>query len=429
MLPAGQPYEEKRSVGGFLGNVVESGANLVGGVASAIAHPIQTTKTLGKVALGGVQKLIPGQQESEQAFDALTGFYKERYGSLDALKRTLYEDPVGVAADLSTFLTGAGAAIGAVSKVGKVGTIAKVASTATRVGQALDPLQGIAKVVGVSATKMGPKLAKSLERANLRLTPSQTSTLGNKVNDVIAFNNKYKIAGSPESRYAKATALYETFEQELKSFLGGEARSVTTDKGKIISEIENLKQNYTNNRDFTAISRQIDDAIAAVQRQPDNVPLTNLNELKRSTYAQAYNKAGDKIADWVEHEVGDILRENIESATAGMKVRGRDIGQFNKDYGTLITSRRLLRLAQGRPQVGTFASRILGAMVGSSLGGAGGTFAGALFGPTATAQLPITAVRSFGASALSRTQGVQIPQAVKAAGKTLTPTTRVTQTQ
>jgi hypothetical protein len=64
-------------------------------------------ETVGNVALGAGQMLIPGEQSkevhAEEAWDAL----KNRYGSWDAFKRTLERDPVGVAADV----TGAGAVI------------------------------------------------------------------------------------------------------------------------------------------------------------------------------------------------------------------------------------------------------------------------------------------------------------------------------
>ena len=125
---------EPKSVGGFVGNVFGSGAHLIGGVASAVLHPIQTTKALGSIALGGVQKAIPGRQKSEDSFDALISFFKERYGSVEALGETLYKDPVGALADLSVVAGGAGLAAKGLSFAGKA-DIARLAVEATKTGR------------------------------------------------------------------------------------------------------------------------------------------------------------------------------------------------------------------------------------------------------------------------------------------------------
>src|SRR5436190_4642689 len=54
-----------------------------------------------KVAAGGVEKLIPGEQEHEPYANAVGQFFADRYGSMEAFKKTLAEDPVGFAADLA----------------------------------------------------------------------------------------------------------------------------------------------------------------------------------------------------------------------------------------------------------------------------------------------------------------------------------------
>lgn len=82
------------SVGGFLGNAVKSTANLVSNVGNAILHPIKTIQAVGGAAIGGLKEL-GGQQPDEQtqSWDNLVNFYKQRYGSIDNLKQTLYQDP------------------------------------------------------------------------------------------------------------------------------------------------------------------------------------------------------------------------------------------------------------------------------------------------------------------------------------------------
>src|SRR3990172_2476309 len=92
-----------------LGNVPSSAGGAVSDIYTAIRHPVETAKGLGTVAAGGVQKLIPGEQSREPAFNALVDFMKQRYGSLEAINRTAVEDPIGSLLDLSSLLGGAGA--------------------------------------------------------------------------------------------------------------------------------------------------------------------------------------------------------------------------------------------------------------------------------------------------------------------------------
>lgn len=120
-----------RSVSGFLSNVGTSAGNLVGGVVSAITSPVETVGGLLDIGAGALQKALPqalvdfvnrsenpealaAGQRAIKAAEAAGGFYKDRYGSVEAIKKTLYEDPVGATADLSTLFTGgAGLARGA----------------------------------------------------------------------------------------------------------------------------------------------------------------------------------------------------------------------------------------------------------------------------------------------------------------------------
>lgn len=108
---------EGKSLAGFGSNVVTSGANFLGGMYNAVRHPIDTVTGLGKIAAGAAE-MIPGSSSIPGVGDAITHMvgdhkadaqaffdsYKKKYGSLDALKETLYNDPVGALADASMVL-------------------------------------------------------------------------------------------------------------------------------------------------------------------------------------------------------------------------------------------------------------------------------------------------------------------------------------
>lgn len=153
----------EKSVGGFLGNVLSSGANLATQAASAVLHPIDTANAVIDLGAGVVEKALPGEQAHERNVDALVNHFTGRYGSIDAAKEALYNDPMGVVADLSTLLGGAGAVAKGVQLGAKAAGAAKVATTAGKVAQgartaaaATDPLGMAARGVQAGSKAVIP---------------------------------------------------------------------------------------------------------------------------------------------------------------------------------------------------------------------------------------------------------------------------------
>ena len=118
----------ERTFGGFASNVGTSAKNFASGIAQAVMHPVDTATGMLDVGAGALQKALPqglvdfvNKSETpealaagQRAVEAATmagGALKAKYGSVNALKNTLYEDPVGAAADLSMLVTG-GASLG-----------------------------------------------------------------------------------------------------------------------------------------------------------------------------------------------------------------------------------------------------------------------------------------------------------------------------
>ncbi len=154
--------ESDKSVLGFGGNVLSSGANLVGGIGHAVMHPLETTKGILDVGAGALQNVLPksvvdtvnkidtlfnadpeAAKRAVAAADAMGGVYKERYGSPDKLLNTLYTDPVGAAADLSTILGLGGGALKTVAGAAKV---ANAPEMAANVAKAITPVETMANV-------------------------------------------------------------------------------------------------------------------------------------------------------------------------------------------------------------------------------------------------------------------------------------------
>lgn len=133
--------------GEALKNLPSSAGQFVENTARPFIHPVQTAENLGAIGKGVLQKLgmVSGNEDVPYA-NAVGKFLMSRYGSMDALKKTLATDPVGVAADVATVLSGGGAVAERLP-----GLAGKVGEVAGQVGRAVDPLS----VAGAAARGAG----------------------------------------------------------------------------------------------------------------------------------------------------------------------------------------------------------------------------------------------------------------------------------
>lgn len=119
----------------FLPSAVQFGKDIV----EPFLSPIETIKNIGTIGQGYAQKLGvsigPDDPQATAAADAVSGHFADRYGSGEGFKRALATDPVGVAGDLSTVISGGS---------GLAARVPGVAGRATRAvsaaGRAIDPL-------------------------------------------------------------------------------------------------------------------------------------------------------------------------------------------------------------------------------------------------------------------------------------------------
>lgn len=128
---------------GALTNAPASAVKFAQDMIHPVLHPIETATAIKNVGHGVLQKTgIMSGEENIPSADAVGKFFKDRYGSLEAAKKSLAEDPVGVAADLSMLLTG-GAALPA--RAG--GMVGKVGQAVGAAGRAVDPLTAVGTAV------------------------------------------------------------------------------------------------------------------------------------------------------------------------------------------------------------------------------------------------------------------------------------------
>lgn len=158
ITPPPRNYSWSEVPGAALRNAPGSAGEFVSNIAEALLHPVETAKAVGQVAAGGAAKLGIGDADTA-AFDNLTQFFVDRYGSVEGVKRTLAEDPVGFLADLSTVLT-AGGAVGARVP----GLAGQFARAARRAGDMVDPVSGAVKTTGAALRGLGAGTAHLVGR-------------------------------------------------------------------------------------------------------------------------------------------------------------------------------------------------------------------------------------------------------------------------
>ena len=118
-------------LGNAPGDAVEVGKDIY----QTVAHPIDTLSAVGNLALGGAQKLIPGEQDSEKYAEAFYDGIVEKYGSWDKFLNTLENEPVHTLMDISPV----GGLAGQVMKASKLPIVAGAGNTLTKASMAVDP--------------------------------------------------------------------------------------------------------------------------------------------------------------------------------------------------------------------------------------------------------------------------------------------------
>jgi hypothetical protein len=153
------------SVAQAASNIPESSAALLQGFVNLPA----SVKTLGEAAAA-----VIGGDQNDPTVKAITAMLEDRYGSLDALKRTAITDPVGIAGDLSMVLTAGGST--AARLPGMAGRIGEGVATA---GRALDPVS--------AAVGLVTEGAPAAFRAAQQRAPGAVQGLGNLPSEIAGF--------------------------------------------------------------------------------------------------------------------------------------------------------------------------------------------------------------------------------------------------
>lgn len=141
-------------------NIPKSAVKYAEDLVTPITDPVGTAKSLYSFTSGLVQLAIPGEQPDEKTVKAVGDYFSNRYGSLEAFKNAVANDPVGVVGDISTLITGpAGLSarlpgpLGNISqKVADIGSAIDPLNVAAQSGKALKTglTEGVPSVIGMT---------------------------------------------------------------------------------------------------------------------------------------------------------------------------------------------------------------------------------------------------------------------------------------
>lgn len=163
-----------------ISNVPESGAQLAGALYEAVTSPVETVTNIYKIGKGAIQLALPevginidGDPQAQEMAKRVGEFYVDRYGSPEAAERAMIEDPVGVVADFSLALTGAGGGLRLGASATKAATGAKAGTLA---GETLSGIGGAGQKLMSAGGAIEPLTATA--RTGLGLAKGATNLAG-----------------------------------------------------------------------------------------------------------------------------------------------------------------------------------------------------------------------------------------------------------
>lgn len=341
--------------GEALANVGTSAANFYKGLITAITNPVQTATGILDVGAGALQKLLPkdlvdlvnqidtNPEASKRAVEmanAVGGMFKDRYGSVEALKNTLATDPVGAASDLSTLFTGGAGATAriapATSKV--LSTTAKftnplapvtaaanygLALSAKGAGNVIDAMAGeraaarAGNIVRNALTEEG-RSPQNLAVAQNALANAQPGmTVRQALADVTSPQVQY-LGKTVEAKTAPGQALSvrQAQETERMARLQGvtpDLRSAEAMRSNVSGPLYTAATQPTMAVNVAPLTQQIDTLLAA---NPGNTKLVSaLNQVKTgleaSTNAQQVSSVLDNLKDLISSKDNKFIVSNL----------------------------------------------------------------------------------------------------------------------
>lgn len=160
-------YDLKDIPSAIKDNALDDAKELALGLYESAKHPVDTYNSIVDLIFGAAGKAaealgIPiGREDVVPKFDEAIEALKDSYGGYEEIKRSIAEHPVRTLADISSLLTGTGAALGRTSSIGV---------KLSKAGSAIDPIGLATKVVSKPVSYVAKGSAKTLYRSAVKLS-------------------------------------------------------------------------------------------------------------------------------------------------------------------------------------------------------------------------------------------------------------------
>lgn len=402
--PQYKPYASK-SIGGFVENVGKSAVKTVGDIAGAVGNVFNpnmeqnTLVNLGKTAIGAGQLLLPGEQGLEQNARNVGQFYKDRYGSLEKIGNTLYNDPTGAVLDASAVLGGSGAVLRGAGAVSKASGLSRAGSALSRAGATIDPFMQVGKFAKPGVKNVFRKVAGKLDEAGENIV---TRGIGNPAKQAEAARKGGRSVSSFIDEYDLYDRSPDTAGQVKRNIIN-QYDDLAMNSGKQLQ-----MRDIVNN--FNAEIERLRQGVGGVMSDADQSKIVELTR-RRDQLLQASGGLVDAQGNLISSPISTgvdtltnfrrkVIDPDVPQSMFGLDARGsgsaqgvkrsRDIvksaidstdprlAKLGKDYGMAKSVEKILEQAQSRGnnrQLFNF-TKLGGAGVGGLISGAPGVLGG-----------------------------------------------------
>jgi hypothetical protein len=441
-------------------NVPKSAYEFGKNIYEAVRHPIRTASGVLDLGAGALYNITPkhiaewidkadwhpeAKERAVQTANAVGHLYKNRYTTSEGFKEALATDPVGVASDIATLLSGGstlaaktGAIEKAVNLAEKAGVPEKVLQTAGTVAENINPVTATGNVVSSvgkpllgSLTGVGPEnIANAAKagyagdisfvnqmRGNARMNAPLDAARSNLLTMRENKNNVYR-SGMTDITGDKSVLSFNDIDSALQkakdsiSFKGKAKDDIALqnldDLSKEINAWRNLNPaEYHTPEGLDALKQRIG---AITNRIPYEEANSNriggdvYNAVKDTISAQA-PKYAEVMKDY--HEASDTIKE-IEKAlslgnkasadTAMRKLQSITRNNVSTNYGQRLTLAQQLEQEGGKPFINALSGQAMSSPTARGLAGTvenASTLAG-LVNPAFWAAIPFQTPRLVG---------------------------------
>lgn len=385
--PQYKPYASK-SIGGFVENIGKSGFNAVKDIGSAainVLNPDLEKNTLANLAMLGVDtaKLVTGDQSELNRASQVLNFYKQRYGGVNNVGNTIYNDPVGFLLDASVILGGTGAVVKGVGTAGKIAGVTKAGTTLSRAGAAIDPFVQAGKFA-----KAGIKGAMSKGGANLERAGKNYAIRGyGQPKTIERFGKKYRPAQDVISEYGlygkdtqKLADVIESLQGEFDNIARTSGRTVSVEEimNATLAKIDELKQSGFD--DDVLLAKQLEKKLESfIDANPEStVDIGKATEQRIGYDKRVKTFATDPVLKGANQQMRDIFQTQIRKSADGLTTpTGENLTQTGKRLSELYAFQPIMEQAAttGTTVRPLSVGKVLSAVAGGAAAGVPGAIA------------------------------------------------------